>query len=65
MKVIISILAFVASWTVITFTTAFAISLVFNLDYTSVVYFPVFVATSLLLFTTAAVMVADEVYNSF
>jgi hypothetical protein len=63
MKTLVSILAFVISWTMITFTTAFAITLVFNQNYMDVVTFPLFVVASLLGFTIIAGNVASEVYD--
>ena len=63
MKTFISILAFIVSWAFITFGSAICIALVFNLDYTSVVTFPVFVVVSLLFVTVAAGNIASEVYD--
>lgn len=63
MKTFVSIIAFIISWTMITFFAAFAISLVFNLSYTSVIYFPVFIVVSLLGTTIIAGNIANEVYD--
>ena len=63
MKTLVSIIAFIVSWTMITFVSAFAISLVFNQNYMDVVTFPVFIVISLLVITTIAGSVASEVYD--
>jgi hypothetical protein len=63
MKTFVSILAFIISWMMITFVSAFAITLVFNQNYMDVVTFPVFVVISILGFTIIAANVASEVYD--
>ena len=64
MKTFVSVLVFIASWSIITFGSAFCISLVFNLTYSSVIYFPVFIVASLLGTTVVAGNIASEVYDS-
>lgn len=66
MKTILSVLSFIVSWTVINFTMAFAISLVFNQNYSEVVSCGAFVVfVSILASPIISGYVAEEIYKSY
>jgi hypothetical protein len=66
MKTILAILSFIVSWTVINFTLAFAISLVFNQSYTEIVTSgPFVVFISILGSPILSGYVADEIYECY
>jgi hypothetical protein len=65
MKTLTAIAAFIASWAVVNFFIAFAITLVFNANYTDVVTSGPFVTLiSILASPIMAGYTADEVYTS-